>query len=89
MDKRIVICLIAGLLALVVTAAYAPNPGTGTKADSETTATEEMKAEEKTVAKQLEKVLDNQTKILAELKALKESQELIQKDTKFIRSKTH
>lgn len=90
MDKRIAICIIAALLVLVVTAAYAPNTG------SETEETEKAAVEEKTVAKtldkvieNLDKVIENQKAILAELKVLKENQALMRKDLKYIRSKTH
>ena len=45
--------------------------------------------EEKTVAETLDKVIENQEAILAELKALKKNQVLMRKDLKYIRSKTH
>ena len=78
MDKRIAICLIAALLMLVVTAAYAPNPGSDTK-----------EAGEQPAKATLQQVLDNQDKILGQLETLKQNQAQIQKDVRFIRSKTH
>jgi len=83
MDKRIAICVIAALLVLVVTAAYAPNTG------SETKETEKGEGKEKAAAKTLDEVIENQEAILAELKVLKENQALMSKDLKYIRSKTH
>ncbi len=92
MDKRIAICIMAALMVLVVTAAYAPNPGSGTEKADEATVKETVVKETKAdaaVAKTLQKVLDNQEKIMTELKILNENQDLIRKDIKFIRSKTH
>lgn len=77
MDKRIAICIIAALLVLVVTAAYAPKPGTETETP-----------ENPTVEQMLQKVLDNQATILTELETLKANQAKMQGDIKFIRSKS-
>jgi len=78
MDKRIAICVIAALLVLVVTAAYAPKPGTETETP-----------EKPTVEEMLQKALDNQAKILTEIETLKANQAQMQKDITYIRSKTH
>ena len=78
MDRRIAICIMAALLVLVVTAAYAPKPGTETETP-----------EKPTVEKMLQEVLDNQAKILTELETLKANQAAMQKDLKYVRSKVH
>jgi len=85
MDKRIAICIMAALLVLVVTAAYAPKPGGYVpKADTETETLEEPSVE-----KMLQEVLDNQAKILTELETLKANQAKMQTDLKYVRSKVH
>jgi hypothetical protein len=93
MDKRIAICLIAALLILVVTAAYAPDTGTGTAPDSAGLTDDEQAAKDKADAKALQakidKLIENQELILNDIKILKENQDLIRQDTKYIRSKVH
>lgn len=86
MDKRIAICLIAALMILVVTAAYAPNTGTGTTDDEQV---DKEKADAKTLEEKVDTLVENQEKILTELEALKKSQETIGKDVKYVRSKVH
>ena len=87
MDKRIAICIMAALLVLVVTAAYAPGPGTATEgADTETF---DAKAVLKGLDAKLDKVLANQATILETLETLKADQAKMEKDLTFIRSKTH
>ena len=78
MNNRIALCIIAALLLLVVTAAYAPDPAPDTEQPTTTD-----------IAKKLQQVLDNQKDILTELQALKKDQEKLLKDVKFIRSNTH
>ena len=78
MDKRIAICIMAALLVLVVTAAYAPGPGTATEG-----------ADTEALDAKLDKVLENQAKILETLETLKADQAKMQKDLTYIRSKTH
>ena len=89
MDKRIAICIIAALLVLVVTAAYAPNTGSGTEETEKAAVREKAEVKDKTVAETLDEVIENQEAILAELKVLKKNQALMRKDLKYIRSKTH
>ena len=86
MDKRIAICLIAALMILVVTAAYAPNTGTGTTGDEQI---DKEKAAAKTLQEKIDKLVQNQELILNDIKILKENQDLIRQDTKYIRSKVH
>jgi hypothetical protein len=87
MDKRIAICIMAALLVLVVTAAYAPGPGTvETGADTETF--DARKVLEGLDAK-LDEILDNQETILETLETLKADQATMGKDITYIRSKTH
>ena len=86
MDKRIAICLIAALMILVVTAAYAPNTGTGTT-DGEQI--DKEKAAAKALQEKIDKLVQNQELILNDIKILKENQDLIRQDTKYIRSKVH
>ena len=92
MDKRIAIGMMTLLLLLVVTAAYAPNPGTGTTTD-ETVADNQAGTGTQTTLETLDKrlntVLDNQKLILEELKGLRTTQAEMAKDVTYIKSKTH
>ena len=83
MEKRIAIGIMAALLLLVVTAAYAPNPGTVIK-----DAVDKPEVKEDPPAKKLQMILDNQKRILDELKSLKETQEELKKDIKWIRARS-
>jgi len=85
MDKRIAIGLMAALLLLVVTAAYAPNTGTVTTDDK---AVSDEQVSLKALETKLNTVLDNQKLILEEIRALKTGQADLIKDVKYIRSKT-
>ena len=85
MDKRIAIAIMAVLLLLVVTAAYAPNTGTATTDDK--VVTDDQTALQ-TIDKKLNTVLDNQKLILQRIAALETAQTDMEKDIKYIRSKT-
>ncbi|MBN1918328.1 MAG: hypothetical protein JW889_10485 [Verrucomicrobia bacterium] len=85
MDKRIAISMMAALLLLVVTAAYAPNLGTTT--DTETAGDDQTTLQ--TLDKKLNTVLENQKLILEQIKGLKTAQDDLTKDVTYIRSKTH
>lgn len=92
MDKRIAICLMAGLMLLVVTSAFAPNTGSMTKGAEtegvEKAAFDQQKAIEALEAK-LDTVLANQKLIVDKLNAIEQDQKKIQTDTTYIKSKTH
>ena len=93
MDKRIAICLMAALMVLVVTAAFAPGTGSTTtnldvSLDAEKAPFDQQKAIEALEAK-LDTVLANQKLIVDKLNALVQDQEKLQKDMTYIRSKTH
>jgi len=79
MDKRIAICMMAALMVLVVTSAFAPGTGSMTKGAG-------METEE--IEKKLDTVLVNQKLILDKLNTLSQDQEKLQKDITYIRSKT-
>jgi uncharacterized protein YpuA (DUF1002 family) len=87
MDKRIATAIMAMLLLLVVTAAYAPNMGTGTTEEQVVT-NGDSQALLQSIDKKLDTVLDNQKLIFERLKALETSQTGMSKDVKYIRSKT-
>ena len=93
MDKRIAICMMAALMVLVVTSAFAPGTGSMTKGDGaetgdvETAPFDQQKAIEALEAK-LDTVLANQKLIVDKLNALVQDQEKLQKDMTYIRSKT-
>jgi peptidoglycan hydrolase CwlO-like protein len=84
MDKRIAIAIMAVLL-LVVTAAYAPNTGSST---TDTTVTTDDQTTLQTIDKKLDTVLSNQKLILERITALETGQVNMEKDIKYIRSKT-
>jgi hypothetical protein len=84
MDKRIAICLMAALMVLVVTSAFAPGTGEGV----EEAALDQQKAIEELGTK-LDTVLANQKLILDKLNAITQDQETLQKDVTYLRSKTH
>jgi len=94
MDKRIAICLMAALMVLVVTAAFAPGTGSMTKGagteseEMEKAPFDQQKAIEALEAK-LDTVLANQKLIVDKLNTLAQDQEKLQTDMTYIRSKTH
>jgi len=92
MDKRIAIGLMVLLLLLVVSAAYAPDPGTATTTD-QTVGSDQVVTAEQTLLKAIDQkittVLDNQKLILEEIKALKTAQAEMAKEVTYIKSKTH
>jgi peptidoglycan hydrolase CwlO-like protein len=87
MNKWIAICIMAALVALVVTAAYAPTSGTADE-EPDTVALDQQKAIAALEAK-LDTVLANQTLILEKIEAIQAEQEKLQKDIAYIRGKTH
>ncbi len=93
MDKRIAICMMAALMVLVVTSAFAPGTGSMTKgAGMETEEIEKAPFDQQNAIEALETKLDtvlvNQKLILDKLNTLSQDQEKLQKDITYIRSKT-
>jgi microcompartment protein CcmL/EutN len=90
MNKWIAICMMAALMALVVTAAYAPGGGMTGEVEEVTEAMEAGAESIDTAALEakLDTVLANQKLILEKIEAIQADQDKLQKDIAYIRSKT-